>query len=291
MLYYLVKALSVIIIILPERLRNFIGDVLGALCWPFVSRRRLEMAIGNAASCLGLDRAAAYTLVKQSAVRFGRMFMEVLYFPRLNRDNIHQWVRIVGEEHIVEALSYGRGAILATAHSGNWELLGAALAQYGYPIVGVAQRQTNAEMDRFINEYRTLTGMHITYKTGIREMISLLGQGKIIGLIMDQDAKEQGIFVEFFGRMASTPSGATALARMKDSPIMPTFITRNADGTHTVIVHTLEWVEKTANRDADLTATTQKLCRLIEQHIRTYPHEWFWLHNRWKTRPPEERKH
>jgi len=203
---------------------------------------------------------------------------------------IHRHVKIVGEEHIVEALSHGRGAILATAHSGNWELMGAALALNGYPIVGVAQRQTNRAMDRFINEYRTITGMHITYKTGIREMISLLGEGKIIGLIMDQDAKQQGIFIEFFGRLASTPSGTAALARMKDAPIMPTFITENADGTHTLIVHPLVWINKTADRDYDLQVTTQQLGRIIEQHIRTYPHEWFWLHNRWKTRPPAERK-
>jgi len=291
MLYYLVKIFSIITNVLPDRLRRYIGDVFGVLCWPFVPRRRLDMAVNNAVTCLDIDRESAYKLVKQSAVRFGRMFMEVLYFPKLNRDNIRRQVKIVGEEHIVEALSYGRGALLATSHSGNWELMGAALALFGFPIVGVAQKQTNAAMDRFINECRTVTGMHITYKTGIREMISLLGEGKIIGLIMDQDAKEQGIFIEFFGRLASTPSGTTALARMKGAPIMPTFITENADGTHTIIVHPLVWVTKTADRDHDLYVTTQELGRIIEQHIRTYPHEWFWLHNRWKTRPPAERTH
>ena len=88
--------------------------------------------------------------------------------------------------------------------------------------------------------------------------------------------------VEFFGRLASTPQGAAALARLKDTPIMPTFITENADGTHTLIVHPLVWVDKTGNREEDIFVTTQKLTKIIEQHVRKYPHEWFWLHNRWK---------
>jgi Lauroyl/myristoyl acyltransferase len=273
---------------LPERLRRMIGDVIGAICWPFVPRRRVAMAVNNVILCLGIDREAAYKLVKQSSTRFGRMLMEVFNFPNLTGENIHRLVTIVGREYLEEALGYGKGVIVAAAHSGNWELQGAALALYGFPMVGVAQKQTNAAMDKFINEYRTKTGMHITYKTGVREMIKLLGEGKIIGLIMDQDARSKGVFVDFFGRVASTPSGAAALARIKDAPIVPMFITENTDGTHTILVHPLIWVTKTADRDQDIKVTTQELNHRIEQHIRAYPHEWFWLHNRWKTRPPAE---
>ncbi|MDR3592294.1 MAG: lysophospholipid acyltransferase family protein [Negativicutes bacterium] len=286
MQYFFVKWLSRVVCWLPDGIRNRIGDVIGAICWPFVPRKRREMAIGNVIASLGRDREEAEKLVKLSSVRFGRMFMEVLCFPRLNRENIRSHVKMIGQQHMTDALAHGRGAVLATAHSGNWEVLGAALALYGFPIVGVAQKQTNAAMDKFINEYRSLSGMHITYKSGVREMISLLSEGKIIGLIMDQDASERGVFVNFFGRPASTPSGAAALARMKDAPIVPTFITENADGTHTAIIHPPVWVEKTADREHDIQATTQQLTTMIEQHVREHPAEWFWLHNRWKTNPP-----
>jgi KDO2-lipid IV(A) lauroyltransferase len=246
------------------------------------------MAINNVMNALKVNRNMADDIVRKSAIRFGRMFMEVLHFPKLNADNINDYVILQGREHLERAFAYGKGVVMPTAHAGNWELLGAALAMNGFPLVAVVQKQTNQAMDNFINEYRAKVGMHVTYKTGVREMISLLGEGKAIGLLMDQDAKEQGAFVEFFGQLASAPQGAAALARLKDAPIVPAFITENADGTHTAILHPPLWVTKTKDRDKDIWATTQELTTIIERHVRTYPTEWFWLHNRWKTRPPQE---
>ena len=207
--------------------------------------------------------------------------------PCLNTENIGQYVEITGREHLEAALQLGRGAVLATAHTGNWELLGAALAMHGFPLVAVVQRQTNPAMDGFINEYRTKAGMHVTYKQGVREMVKLLGAGKIIGLLMDQDNHKDGVFVEFFSRPASTPQGAAALGRLNNAPIVPAFITANPDGNHRAIIHPYLAVQKTADREEDIRSTTQQLTRIIENHVRQYPQEWFWLHNRWKTQPPE----
>ena len=290
MLYYLVKIISGVVCSLPRALRHNLGMVLGRLCWPLVSAKRRKMTIDNISRGLGVTEEQAAAIAKASGIRFGPMFMEVLHMPRLNKDNINQYVTLRGSEHLEAALAMGRGAVLATAHSGNWELLGAALAMHGFPLVAVVQRQTNAAMDTFINEYRTKAGMHVTYKQGVREMVKLLGKGKIIGLLMDQDNHNHGVFVEFFGRMASTPQGAAALARLNNAPIVPAFITENPDGTHTAILHPPVLVTKTADRAEDIRSTTQHLTRIIEQHIRQHPQEWFWLHNRWKTAPPDSKK-
>ncbi len=285
MLYSFVKILSAIACWLPRSMVRCSGDIIGALVWPFVPCKRRKMAVDNISRSLAVTERQAAVIAKQSAVRFGRMFIEVLRLPQLNRTNINKVVTIQGREHLSEALAQGRGAVLATAHSGNWELLGPALALNGFSLVGVAQKQTNDDMDRFINEYRTLTGMHVTYKNGVREMIKLLSEGQIIGLLMDQNAGGDGIFVEFFGRLASTPPGAAHLARLKDAPIVPAFITENSDGTHTATLHPPVWVHKTANRNQDILVTTQQLTTMIEAHIRKHPAEWFWLHNRWKHQP------
>lgn len=286
MLYHVVKFLSGFIGLLPPSLRRGIGNLIGSLCWPLVSAKRRKMAIDNICRSLGVDEHQAYMLAKASAVRFGPMFMEVLSMPQLTKDNIGKHVLLSGREHLEAALKLGRGAVLATAHSGNWEMLGAALAMHGFPLVAVVQRQTNYAMDKFINEYRNNAGMHVTYKQGVREMVKLLSAGKIIGLLMDQDNHKDGVFVEFFSRPASTPQGAAALGRLNNAPIVPAFITQNPDGTHTAIIHPAVMVEKTADRDHDIYVTTQRLTQIIESHIRKYPHEWFWLHNRWKTPPP-----
>lgn len=284
MLYRTARLLSFMVCGLPKKLRRRLGTFLGELCWLLVPRKRKTMAVGNVQKGLEVSSGRAETIVKQSTVRFGRMLLEVLAFPKIKRD-IDQYITFTGKEYLTEALACGRGVVLATAHSGNWELLGAALALNGFPVIAVAQKQTNAGMDRLINEYRTLVGMHVTYKKGVREMIRMLSEGKIVGMLMDQDAGYDGIFVNFFNREASTPQGPAYLARRKEAPIVPAFITENADGTHTVILQPPIWPQITGQREQDILATTQQLTEIIEQHIRVQPAEWFWLHNRWKTTP------
>ena len=286
MLYKTIKIISFIVCILPRTLRRVTGNGLGQLCWILVPKKRKSMAIHNVTQGLNASVSQAEAIVRQSTVRFGRMFLEVLAFPKIKKE-INRQIRFEGKAYLTEALAHGRGAVLATAHSGNWELLGASLALCGFPMIAVAQKQTNAEMDRFINDYRSLVGMHVTYKTGVREMLKMLSDGKVIGMLMDQDAGRDGIFVDFFQRPAAAPKGPAFLARMKNAPIVPAFITENMDGTHTVLIQKPIWVDQTQDKEKDIWVATQQLTKIIEQHVITYPQEWFWLHNRWKSRPQE----
>ena len=125
----------------------------------------------------------------------------------------------------------GRGAVIASAHSGNWELMGGVLAAAGFPTVGVAMRQKEAGFDRFINEYRRSVGMHVTYKDNVREMFALLKKGWAIGLLMDQDSDHRsGIVFDWFGRPTNFVQGPAALARHQNAPIVPGYIHRLPDG-------------------------------------------------------------
>lgn len=283
MQYYFMKALSWSMCRMPEAMRRVVGYLLGEIAWLVVPAKRKSMAIDNIMQGMQLNRQQAANIVQKSVSRFGPMFIEVLTMPNLSVNNIDTYVTIEGKENLAQALSHGRGAILATAHCGNWELLGAALALNGFPLVGVAQKQTNGAMDRFINEQRVLSGMHITYKSDVLEMVRMLSKGKVIGLLIDQDAHDNGIFVDFFGRTASTPQGAAALARLKDAPIVPALI--NCQGKiHTLTILPAQWITKSNNKQQDIKEMTQLLTLIIERHIRKYPYEWFWLHNRWKTK-------
>ena len=282
MLYRFVKILSAMINLLPQAVRYGIGRGLGIIFWYIIPAKRKKMAIENIKRGLAVDESQATLIAKRSTTRFGKMVIDVLYMPKLTRETIKKHVKLEGHEHLTEALSHGKGAIVATSHSGNWELFGVALAMHGFPLVSVAQKQTNSDMDHFINEIRTTAGMEMIYKTGVRDMVKLLGEGRVIGILMDQDAGKEGVMVEFFGRLASTPQGAAALGRLKDCPIVPIFITEKDDGTHIGTLQPPIWVEKTNDRTQDILVTTQKLTNIIEEHIRNHPHEWFWLHNRWK---------
>ena len=280
MIYNMMIFFSKVACNLPKGLRLRIGGFIGWITWCIVPKKRKKMAIRNVRLSLGVEGKKAEFIAKMSWTRFGRMIMEVLIFPKIKKD-IDSCVIFKGLENLDKALAEGKGVVLATSHSGNWELLGGALATKGYPLVAVAKKQTAGQMDKFINEFRTLVGMHVTYKTGVIEMVKMLGKGNIIGLLMDQDAGYDGVILDFLNRPASCPKGCAFLARLKDAPIVPAFITENDDDTHTILIKDVMHIEKTDDKEADIKKMTEKLNIIIENHIKEHPTEWFWLHNRW----------
>ena len=282
--YWAVKLLSHFVCLLPHRAAMMIGAGLARLLWPFIPARRKRLAQTQIERCLHVSPAEAARIARESTLRFGPMLMEVLRFPVLRR-HIEDYVTITGALDTMRAsLAQGKGAIIATSHSGNWELMGGALALAGLPIVGVAKRQSAAGMDRFINEYRALVGMHVTYRSSVREMFRMIDQGWIIGLLSDQDpSRRDGVVVDFFGQETNAFTGAAAIARRCGVPIFPVFMHRRADGHHELTIEEPLYVEKTDDRAADVLRVTQEISAHIEAWIRRYPSEWFWLHDRWKS--------
>ena len=283
MSYYLAKIFSYICCLLPARFCDWLGNQLGRLTWLVVPQKRKRMARENIQRCLEVDAAEAERIAKASWVRFGPMLLEVLRFPVL-RNHLTEYVEVTGKEYLDEAMASGKGGVLATSHSGYWELMGGALASLGCPLVGVAMKQKEAAMDRFINDYRRMVGIHVTYKTSVTRMFRMLKEGWFIGLLMDQDTSmRDGIILQFFGQETNCVPGPAALARSQDAPILPVYITKLPDGRHRLMLHKPIYVERTRDKQADIRRTSQQLMDVLEQHVRDYPEDWFWLHDRWKS--------
>ena len=282
--YHAVKILSRLICFLPHGAAMMLGQGLAWLAWIFVPKKRKALAQEQVRSCLGVSAAEAERIARASTLRFGPMLMEVLRFPVM-KGCMDDYVTITGAiDEVRLAVAAGRGAIFATSHSGNWELMGGAFACAGLPIVAVAKKQSAAGMDRFINEYRALVGMHVTYQTGVREMFRMIDAGWIIGLLSDQDPSlRDGVIIDFFGQRTNAFTGAAAIARRCCVPIYPVFIHRGENGHHILTVEPGIMVEKTDDRAADVQRVTQTVNMRIEAWIRKYPEEWFWLHDRWKS--------
>lgn len=283
MIYYLEKCLSFFCCLLPERVCEAVGRALGSLTWPLVPAKRRKMATDNVVQCLGVSEKEAERIAKASWVRFGPMAFEVLRFPRF-KGRLNERVELEGLDEVKKLLALGRGVVFATSHCGNWELLGGALAEAGVPLVAVGMKQKESGSDRFITENRSLVGMHVTYKNDVREMFRMLKEGWAIGLLMDQDVSARdGIVIDWFGRPTNFAQGPATLARHQGLPIIPIYITRLPDGRHRGIIHAPIPVSRTKDKKADILEATRAVGRVLEEHIRRHPEEWFWLHDRWKS--------
>ena len=142
--------------------------------------------------------------------RFGRMVVEVMRFPLLNKDNITKLVNVEGLEYLEEAYKQNKGVIIATGHFGNWELLGATIALHGYPMLSITRKQNNKYMDRFINEYREMVGQKVAYNRGEHGLLAIsriLKEKKLLGVLYDQDTNDDGVDLKLFGKDSIIPLG------------------------------------------------------------------------------------
>jgi KDO2-lipid IV(A) lauroyltransferase len=212
---------------------------------------------------------------------------EFLRLKSLSKNKIREIVEIKGRENLDNALSKNNGVILVSAHFSNWELGAVALAEYGYEIYEVIRELSDKKVNEFVNKIKTEKNIKLIPRNNqtVKNVIKLLKENKIIILALDQNAGKGGIFINFFGKPASTFAGPIIISKRINSPIVPVFIVRKEDGNFQIIVEKEFELEKTENYSEFIFKNLQNLSNIIEDYVRKYPEQWFWFHQRWKTQP------
>lgn len=222
---------------------------------------------------------------------FIRIFIEdVRAFARRDMRSLLQRAQLNGLEILQEVLGRGQGAILFTAHFGNWELIPALLRERSTrPIFGVVRRMDNPLVERLVLEFRRFMGAEVIYKRGsLRAMLEKLGQNSLVVMLIDQNTvPQEGVFVNFFARPAATTPSIAHLHLKKKIPLVPIFVHYDRDAIVLDIFPEVAFCES-ADFERDRLDLTQQLTAMIEGQIRRHPEQWLWFHNRWKTRPPGE---
>ncbi len=217
----------------------------------------------------------------------GKFLMEFIRLPAVPREELLQRVELRGREHVEAALAEGRGAILLTAHLGNWEFAGARLAAEGFPVIAIAREQRDSTLTQYILRTRESTGMKIYHReSAVKAGLLALKRNELVGMLMDQNAGDDGLFVEFFGHLASTAAGAAVFALRTGAAVLPTFAYRTPEDTHVVTVDAPVPLIRTGDHKRDIYENTARYTKIIEEKVRAHPEQWFWLHKRWKSRPP-----
>lgn len=288
--YYALKMISRLVCLLPYRGVLLLGNNVGKLYYHIAGRQR-KRALRQIQERLGLSAEAAEGVIRSLFRKLGQTFCEVLYIPALTPSKMQDYVTLENRHYLDDVTKDGQGVVLLAAHIGNWEWLGASMAMAGYPVASVIKTQPNEQHTKLINEYREMTGIEI-FTRGTTEVVSAaraLKQGRFIGLLADQDAGPNGLFIEFLGKMSSTPSGPTIFAKKFKVPVVPIFIVRKPEGGHRVIMHEPLYYQDTGNSDDDIYNFTVKITKIIDATIRQYPDEWVWFQKRWNTSEPQER--
>lgn len=283
--YHALKLTSRLICLLPYSWLLAMGRLLGRLYYRLAGRQR-ERALTQIREGMGLSPAEAEKVIRRSFVNIAQTFLEVMYLPVLNRENITKYVDIENRHYLDAALAEGRGVAVLAAHIGNWEWLGAALSIWGYPVASIAKRQPNDQVTRLLNEYREAAGI-TSFIRGTTELVAAvkaMKRGMVLGFFCDQDGGRGGVFVEFFGKMAATPIGLALFARKMALPVVPIFIFRQPTGGHRVVVSPPLHVSPSADEAADIYNFTVKVTNIIEDTIRSRPEEWLWFQKRWNTK-------
>lgn len=289
MQYYLIKSLSKIVCFLPYGLILAIGRMLGKIYF-HLAKKQVNRAIDQIKDRLRYTDAQAEHLVRNMCKNLGMTLMEVLYIPNLNKNNIRDFVTIENPEIIQKAIDEGKGVVALAAHLDNWEWQGAALSLYGFPLTSMVKPQPNPVHTRLLTEYREMTGIE-TFQSGTNDIIAAvraMKKKKLVGFIADQDGNTEGLFVRFFGKMASTPVGPAFFAKKFKAPVLPLFIVRNPDYKgHRMLVLPPFYYEDTGDEKADMLRVTEQCVRVTEEVINQYKDNWIWFMRRWNTPYPE----
>ncbi len=196
--------------------------------------------------------------------------------------------RIGFEQNAKPLIDGNQAGIILTAHIGNWESLGRLAQNVGVPVAAVAKPMHNQLVNNSILKSRARHGFEVLeIKRTMKAIPDALRSGKWVAILGDQDARRRGIFVNFFGRPASTAPGAARFARMLNCPVLPAFSVRSdtPDRQLKVIFAEPIWPDLDADPDSDVLRITQEHTSALEDVIRQYPADYFWLHRRWKTQP------
>ena len=218
---------------------------------------------------------------------FAIVAAEFFDMPYINKENIHKWVEIEGLENYQEAIARGKGVLSIVAHFGNWELMTIAVPICLKPMYIVYRPLDNPVIDNMVEYVRTMNGNVLIPKGGSgKRVIELLKENQAIGILSDQNvAKSEGVFVDFFGRPACTGVGLAVMAMRSGAPVVPAFMARQKSGRYKFILKPAMEAVCTDDYEADLQVNTQRFTKIVEEIVREYPDQWFWFHQRWKTKP------
>ncbi len=225
-------------------------------------------------------------IVRRVYANLGMNIAELARLPAASDETIRSLITIEGEEIAREALRRGKGALILSAHLGNWDLLCTFVPRLGYPLTIITKDIRNKALNEFWMAIRERFGLKfVPAHNSYRQCLHALKRNELVGFIFDQNMiADEGIFVDFFGRPACTSPGLAFMSAQSGAPVVPAFMVRQEGGRH--VIRILPAIEPPPDRKPEtIREFTQRYTRIVEDVVREHPDQWIWIHRRWRTQP------
>ena len=266
---------------------------LGRCLWWFYPRGRNRALENLRASYPEKSEQWRRKIGRRSFEQIVMLAMDVIFTSRLAKKyNWRQFSRYISTERAKWLMQEHKGLIVVTGHYGNFEIMGYLMGMFGFDIYSIARAMDNKFINKYILEVRQRTGQKIIDKKGATELVAKAGKfGATLGFVGDQDAGRKGIFVDFFGRKASTFKSIALLAVTKNLPVCVGYSRRIGNRFFFEIgVNRIIFPQQWADKQDPVRWITEEYTKAIEQFVREDPSQYWWIHRRWKTPEPTIRK-
>ncbi len=281
--YSLFLIINFSIRVLPKFLQYLFIDTLIFLASYLVVSARKVVTI-NLKLALNLEGETLKKTIRNSYHELGRTALEIMTLSKKKIPEVVSKMTVHHFEIVPKLLERNKGLIICTAHYGSWELIGHYLAKQNIPVNVVYRPFDNPKLDTYFKDIRKGTGTNlIPRKSATKAGFEALARNEVFGLIYDQNASHGGVFVPFFGTVASTMRGPSFFAQKCQAPVICTYAHRNKKGGHDVY-----FSEEIPMGEDDIQNLT-RINQYFEAVIKKDPSFYFWVHPRWKKRPPGEK--
>lgn len=287
-MYFLLYSVVYLLSWIPRPVGLRLGVFMGWMLYKLLKKRR-GIALNNLAIAFGdqMGIKERQAIAKKSFQFIGRHFFEACYLIRFDQKKLASYIQVKGEAHFEQARAQGKGLVCLTGHFGCWELLAVSLAYFLSPGYLVTKPLDFKPAEKLAQTIRGVSGNQcITKEKSMRRLIQILGQGASLAILLDQNIDwKDGVFVPFFNKRACTNKGLALLVRKTQVPVVPIFMVHQGRGQYQIeIKPALPWLSS-GDRTKDIEENTAQYNRVIEDMARQYPEQYFWVHQRWKTRP------
>ncbi len=286
-IYLLIKILVRILSFLPKSFLLFVSDVLG-LIWYHLDKRHRTLVIENVRRAYPgkFTHTQLERFAKNNFKHIAGIAFEVIWSISWKPEDLSRHFVVKGEEHLKNAMAKKKGVVGLLCHMGNFEFMASAMSLSCFDGHALYRRLDFRPLDRLLKELRERFGSRmIPLRKASKKVVDLLHNGKFVGTLLDQNVDwYKGVFVNFFGRPACTNNGLAKLVLRTGARVVPIFIRKQEQQYIFEFLPELE-LTKTGDPIKDVENVTQVFVSAIESMVRQCPEQYFWVHNRWKTRP------